>query len=335
MSAADPVAAHEAPEDDNTFKVFAGNLSFSVTEDALRTEFNKAGDVYVSHTSPLGVASRSSLPCSSCRLSANIIVRSGRSLGYGFISYATEGEAKKAVELFDKVELSGRPLNVEVAKPKAAADAAPRAPRRTRSKKGKTEGAAPAADGAEVAAPKRTRGGKQEARIDQDTAPDAGAEGDAPKRTRKPRSRKKVLKAGAAGAAVNDENEVGAAPAEGGVTPADAKTRRPRPKREKPIGNAEGPLSETMLFVANLPFKVDNAALGHIFNGYKVTSSKVVTLRNGRSKGFGFVEVADKSEQDRVLNELQNVQVDGRDLIIKVALQSSHNQPEGEEVAQE
>ncbi|KAI8836569.1 hypothetical protein BC829DRAFT_447849 [Chytridium lagenaria] len=246
-----------APEvEDNTFKVFAGNLAFSITEDDLKEAFSKAGPV----------------------LSSNIIVRNSRSLGYGFVSFSTETEAKKAVELLDKVELAGRQLNVEFAKPKAAGEQKAPTPRR-RGRKGNN--AAPAADGVAPAEgesrPKR-RGGR-EARIDQDGEQPEGQEGDAPKRP-----------------------PVLVVPTTEGATEGAA---APLPAR----GAQEG-------------------------EDYKVTSAKVVSLRNGRSKGFGFVEVESEEEQARVISELQNIQVDGRDLIIKVALQSSHNVP-GEEATEE
>lgn len=51
-------------------------------------------------------------------VSANIISRGNRSRGYGFVEMATLAEAEKAVELMNKVEVSGRPIKVEVAKPR-------------------------------------------------------------------------------------------------------------------------------------------------------------------------------------------------------------------------
>jgi len=89
---------------------------------------------------------------------------------------------------------------------------------------------------------------------------------------------------------------------------------------ERKPRDPNGPLSDTMLFVSNLPYKVTDADLKSIFQEYNVTSAHVVRLRNGVSKGFGFVDVASKVEQQKVLDELQNVSVDGRELIIKVSL---------------
>lgn len=98
-------------------------------------------------------------------------------------------------------------------------------------------------------------------------------------------------------------------------TPRSRGARAPRPKREPPTGE----LSETMLFVSNLPYKVKDDDLKAIFQEFKVTSARVVCLRNGMSKGFGFVEVDSHEEQARVLNEFSSIVVDGRELIVKQA----------------
>jgi RNA recognition motif-containing protein len=50
---------------------------------------------------------------------AQIIKRGTRSLGYGFVTYQTEAEAQKAVQLLNKKEIAGREINVEGAKPQS------------------------------------------------------------------------------------------------------------------------------------------------------------------------------------------------------------------------
>jgi RNA recognition motif-containing protein len=45
-----------------------------------------------------------------------------------------------------------------------------------------------------------------------------------------------------------------------------------------------------------------------------------VTKRNGRSKGFGFVEFKNTEDQQKALAAVEKKQVQGRDLIVKVAL---------------
>ncbi|KAJ1557921.1 hypothetical protein HK405_014843, partial [Cladochytrium tenue] len=249
-----------------------------------------------------------------------------------------EEEAIKAVDLFDKTELTSRVLNVERIKPRAPGErpSRPRS-RNQRRKPSATEGDAAAASAANEKTgeekektrkrrPRRPRSAPGEAtaaRID-DADPTATAGGEEGAKPRKRAPRKK-----AAAAQANAAGEAGEA-TEGAEKPATekpARQRRPKRRASQPnmaaAANDPSQLSKTILFVANLPFKVDNDRLAEIFKDYSVTSAKVVTLRNGRSKGFGFVEVANEGEQQRVLSDLKNIQVDGRELIIKVAHASS------------
>lgn len=45
-----------------------------------------------------------------------------------------------------------------------------------------------------------------------------------------------------------------------------------------------------------------------------------MTKRNGRSKGFGFVEFKNADDQQKALAAVEKKQVQGRELIVKVAL---------------
>jgi len=80
--------------------------------------------------------------------------------------------------------------------------------------------------------------------------------------------------------------------------------------------------SKTSLFVANLPFSLDDAAFGKIFSdaGLRFKAAHVVTKRNGKSKGFGFVEFETNEDQQKALQTLNGKQVEGRDITLKVAL---------------
>lgn len=104
-------------------------------------------------------------------------------------------------------------------------------------------------------------------------------------------------------------------------------SRNPRPPRVEPTGEP----STTTLFVANLPFKISDDDLKAIFGEYKVASAKVVRMRSGRSKGFGFIEMQNEEEQKRALGELKNVKVGERELTIKVALANQVAQADNEE----
>ena len=80
------------------------------------------------------------------------------------------------------------------------------------------------------------------------------------------------------------------------------------------------------LYVSNLGFQVTDDELKTIFAKYgEVTSAKVITDREtGRSRGFGFVEMADKSAQE-AMKDLEGKQVDGRTISVTQAKPKSDN----------
>jgi len=81
------------------------------------------------------------------------------------------------------------------------------------------------------------------------------------------------------------------------------------------------------LFVANLPFSVDDAGLLEIFKEFNVAKAHVVRKRNSRSKGFGFVEFSNEADQQKALSATDKKPVQERELIVKVAL--TENKVEG------
>ena len=79
-------------------KLFVGNLSWGLTNDSLKEAFEQAGPV----------------------LSATIMTdrATGRSRGFGFVEMETDEGAQAAIEMWHEKELDGRPLNVNVARPR-------------------------------------------------------------------------------------------------------------------------------------------------------------------------------------------------------------------------
>jgi len=57
--------------------------------------------------------------------------------------------------------------------------------------------------------------------------------------------------------------------------------------------------------------------------------------KNARSKGFGFVEFENEKDQQAALAALNGKQVEGRDLIVKIALTEGPNGGRGEGKAEE
>ncbi len=58
--------------------------------------------------------------------------------------------------------------------------------------------------------------------------------------------------------------------------------------------------------------------LQSIFGEYNVKSATIPSFR-GKSKGFGFVQLGGESDVKRVFDELKDVSVEGRVLMIKQA----------------
>jgi len=154
-----------------------------------------------------------------------------------------------------------------------------------------------------------------------------------------PRKRKRFVKK-KAGRPAEGEKKEGEAAAAGGPAgekrkrkpkkkaPRDPDAPKPEPRqRRAPTGEP----SKTTVFVANLPFSLDDAGLATVFAEYSVKSAKVVTRRGtGRSTGFGFVELESEAEKDKLLAAPTFV-CQERELNIKVAL-SDEKPAEEEEV---
>lgn len=78
-------------------KLFIGSLPWSITSDQLRELFASYGEI----TDAVVISDRDT----------------GRSKGFGFVTFATEESAQKAMEM-DGKEVEGRTIVVNVAKPR-------------------------------------------------------------------------------------------------------------------------------------------------------------------------------------------------------------------------
>ncbi|KAI3721599.1 hypothetical protein L2E82_32615 [Cichorium intybus] len=83
---------------DNTNKVYVGNLAWSVDNLALETLFQEQGNV----------------------MEARVVYDrdSGRSKGFGFVTYGSEEEVNKAIDSLDGLNVDGRNIRVTVAEAK-------------------------------------------------------------------------------------------------------------------------------------------------------------------------------------------------------------------------
>ncbi len=74
---------------------------------------------------------------------------------------------------------------------------------------------------------------------------------------------------------------------------------------------------DNKLFVASLSFKIRDAELTEIFAAVgNVVSAKVILDRDGRSKGFGFVEMGTQEEAEQAITKLNGSNHFGRDIVV-------------------
>ena len=75
------------------------------------------------------------------------------------------------------------------------------------------------------------------------------------------------------------------------------------------------------IFVAKLDYKTDEHSLREAFERFgAVDTVKIVFDRDtGRSKGYGFVEMSDDSEANNAIESLNDSELDGRSIVVKVA----------------
>ncbi len=78
--------------------MFVGNLSYNVTEEDVRELFSQAGELK----------------------DVTLVVDrdTRRPKGFGFVEYANQADAEKAIQMFNDQELDGRRLNVSMARPR-------------------------------------------------------------------------------------------------------------------------------------------------------------------------------------------------------------------------
>lgn len=79
-------------------KLYVGNLPFSTTDDSLRDAFGQCGTV----TDVMIALDR----------------QTGRSRGFGFVTFSTDEEAAAAVEKFHGTDMDGRTIQVNEARPR-------------------------------------------------------------------------------------------------------------------------------------------------------------------------------------------------------------------------
>lgn len=88
----------------------------------------------------------------------------------------------------------------------------------------------------------------------------------------------------------------------------------------------------TRLYVGNLSYATTEATLTNLFRSVgEVVSVSIVTDRmTGQSRGFGFVEMADRQAAQEAINQLNGRMVDGRSIRVAEARPQEAREPRGE-----
>lgn len=75
------------------------------------------------------------------------------------------------------------------------------------------------------------------------------------------------------------------------------------------------------IYISNLSYGVNDADLNQLFAEYgEISSAKVIMDRElGRSRGFGFVEMANDAEAQKAISELHEAEYDGKVINVTVA----------------
>jgi len=75
------------------------------------------------------------------------------------------------------------------------------------------------------------------------------------------------------------------------------------------------------IFVAGLPYDLDDAELTEIFEKFgTITSAKVaIDKETGKSKGFGFVEMPIEAEAKDAIESLNDISLGKKPLVVKAA----------------
>jgi len=285
-------------------KVFIGNLAFATREEALTKAF-----------ADLNIQLHS----------VNVVVKRGRSMGYGFVEIE-EKDFQTAFEKLHKSLLDSRTINLEKAT-STNSNKQTKKPRRGRRPNNKrktnnnnkagapsgdseakpaTAAAEPAPSNDKPAAPKKRRPNRKKR-----PAPSNNASGN-------PVDGQAVVVEKESGAPV--QNKSANAPAA-----APKKQTRPRKPKATPIASTQKrEHSTTELYVANIPFTLTEEELKEEFAQFGCVSATVIINSYGKNKGktnrgYGFVKVDTEDNQKAAIEQDKKLKIGGRDISIKPA----------------
>jgi len=220
---------------------------------------------------------------------AKVVRRGYRSKGYGFVEFETEEGAKKSVELLDKSSLNERDINVQLST-------------RTGTKVGGGGG-----------------GGGGIQRRNNYNRPYNNYRGPNNYQRSSRGNQRKVYFLRNNNFDNGNNRRFSNRPYRGNYN------RGPNPNRNIRKTNVEKIESKTTVFVANLPFAVNDEDLIKLFDTCGPIKTAHVVKNKGRSKGYGFIEFENNEGQLKALKEMDNHMVpykngEQKPLSVKVAM---------------
>jgi len=233
-----------------------------------------------------------------------VITRGRRSLGYGFVEFDSPEAALNAVKSKNNTLLKARTLKVEL-----ASDNPIRADRIS-------SNASPAIS----------------AQPDLNNSGPGGGVG--PRRRRRNNRRRRGVKPNGPGgdnqpiSSPQNPQSSSDKPPGGPGGPGGENPRNPRRRRNNPPNTEDRVLSKTAVFVANLPFEVKDADLLQFFKDNNAKAAHVVVTRNGRSRGYGFVDFEGEKDQQNAIATKHNAKFSERVITVTPSYKTQEVLPE-------
>jgi RNA recognition motif-containing protein len=94
------------------------------------------------------------------------------------------------------------------------------------------------------------------------------------------------------------------------------------------MNNEDRVLSTTAVFVANLPFTVKDEDLKAYFKEFNPQSAHVVVTRNGRSRGYGFVDFNNEKDQQNSITAKNKQKFEEREITVTPSYKTQEIAPE-------
>ncbi|POS88284.1 hypothetical protein EPUL_000889 [Erysiphe pulchra] len=266
--------------------------------------------------------------------------RTDRPVGYAFVDLTTSAEAERAIAELSGQEILERKVSVQLArKPELPAD------------KATSNGGEVGTGGGGETEPRRRRisgrgrgrGGRGRGRAgrtgrDPPVIHDKGTEAETTETSPLPAETTETTENQHATEKKEEVEPKEQKESKDQKEPRDQKERPSRPPRERRERGppANGVPSKTKVMVANLPYDLSEEKLKELFSDYEPVSAKIalrpiprfmvkkLQARNEprKGRGFGFVNLASNELQDRAVNEMNGKEVEGREIAVKVAIDS-------------